>query len=492
MGSNAGTLINEEEIKQNEKVPLVIGSHIRIGETILQFEVFPPRRSNQTVGVEPAADRRDFRPVNDPNITQRTDFIKRVNISEVLPATDPLVFKAAPGSTTTSSRHQRLLYELLLQFGTEAPLDQLLQTAVEQLVAVMPAADRGALLIKKPGTAQLLLKAHLPPGQPAVSSTLAEHAMNCRGGFIWRRNPNLSASQIEHQMASGMYAPLLWKGETIGVVCIDNCGREQSFSSDDLELLVAAAQHIALTLANHTLREDLRCNAELVERLLTNFSPAIRRQLLERARHGRLRLGGEKSEVTILSSDIRGFTLATAAMEADEVVDMLNSYFSALVQAIFRHDGTIDKFVGDGILAVFGSPEPDDNQHSNAIRAAIAMQAALTEVNESRRTRGQPICEMGIGVHCGTVLHGFIGSEERMEFTVIGDAVNRTARFCDSAQAGEILISPEVHQRVWRMVRTTPTTIQTKHEGHRPAFRVISCNDKPGSVDIRSLAGQHK
>jgi adenylate cyclase len=479
LGSSGGTLVNDEEIRGEGKLPLPIGSHIRIGETELQFE--PPRKSS-TKTDEPQAEKpRPYVRALDPNATQLTDFIKKVNLSPVLPASEPIALDTMPLDATAGTLQQRLLYELLLEFGADVPLDQLLQRAIERIVAAIPSAERGAILICEPATGQLLLKAHLPPGQPSVSSTLAEYAMNCRGGFIWRRNPEMSASQIEHQMASGMYAPLLWRGETFGVICVDNCEGSQSFGEDDLELIVAAAQHLALAIANHNLREDLRQNAALVERLMTNFSPAVRRRLLERARLGRLRLGGEKSEVTILASDIRGFTATTANMDAEDVVDMLNSYFTAQVQAIFRYDGTIDKFIGDGLLAVFGSPEADERQHAKAVRAAMAIQAAIAEVNAARKARGQGVCEIGIGVHCGRVLHGFIGSEERMEFTLIGDAVNRAARFCDAAAPGEVLISPELHQRVWKMVRTSPRTIQTKHEGDWPAFQLLACLEKSGS-----------
>jgi adenylate cyclase len=194
--------------------------------------------------------------------------------------------------------------------------------------------------------------------------------------------------------------------------------------------------------------------------------------LLEKARHGRLRVGGEKSEVTILFSDIRGFTRLSAGMEAEDVMDMLNSYLPALIDPIFKNDGTIDKFVGDAILAVFGSPEADDQQHEKAVRAAVGMQAAMEELNRVRKAQGATTCGIGVGVHCGEVLHGFIGSADRMEFTVIGDAVNLAARFCAGAEAGEVLISPEVYNRVWRIVQADPERIPTKHEGDLAAYRL--------------------
>ena len=96
-----------------------------------------------------------------------------------------------------------------------------------------------------------------------------------------------------------------------------------------------------------------------------------------------MRPGGEKSEVVILVSDIRGYTLLSSGMDTDDVVDLLNDYFSALTDAIFQHDGTIDKITGDAILAVFGCPEPDSMRHEKAVRAALAMQSAMAEVSES-------------------------------------------------------------------------------------------------------------
>jgi adenylate cyclase len=161
-------------------------------------------------------------------------------------------------------------------------------------------------------------------------------------------------------------------------------------------------------------------------------------------------------------------------MDTADIVSMLNEYFAALANCISRHDGTIDKFIGDAILAVFGSPEADPLHHRNAIVAAMEMQQAVDEVNRQRISRGQTTCQVGIGVHSGEVLHGFIGSPERMEFTIIGDTVNRSARYCDGAKASKVLIRPETYQHVWRMIEAEQTTIATKHEGDFEAYRVKS------------------
>ncbi len=269
-----------------------------------------------------------------------------------------------------------------------------------------------------------------------------------------------------------MYAPLVVNGLAIGAICLDSTVPARRFNCDDLEIVTCFAHQLALAIANYELRTALKQNSDVLQRLLTNFSPQVRTRLLQRAQLGRLTLGGEHSVVSILCSDIRGFTRMSSGMSADDVVALLNEYFAALVDCIFRHDGTVDKFVGDAILAVFGSPEADPHHHRKAVMAAVEMQQVMRQVSQSRAARGEITCEIGIGVHAGEVLHGFIGSPDRMEFTIIGEAVNLAARYSDGANGSEILISPEVHQRVWRMMEAEQVSIPTKHEGSFTAYRV--------------------
>ena len=319
-----------------------------------------------------------------------------------------------------------------------------------------------------------MLKAYHSDGFCSVSETLARHAMESRKAFIWKRSAagDISGTLLEGPIAVGMYAPLLWQEEALGVICADSHKPDTVFTEDDLRLMVMVAQYAAMTVANHDLQEKLRHESVVKANLLHQFSPSLAERLL--AHRGQLQLGGERREVTLLCSDIRGFTLMASQMQPDEILGTLNEYFGYLVPVIFANHGMIDKFIGDAILAVFGSPEPDPAHHEHAVRAALEMQAVLAWLNAARGARRARICQVGIGVHCGEVAQGFVGTADRMEFTVIGDVVNRTVRYTAGASGEEVLISPEVHERVWRLVEAEATTIATKHEGDLAAYRVLS------------------
>jgi adenylate cyclase len=458
LGSANGTEVGGKQIKGKGALRLEPGQTIRISDTTIRVEI----PVGQT-GLDPslASDDRTLVTTHDT----------RLDIGAMIDAAAPIF---EPGQLVDPARAQALslLYELPLRFSEETELDTLLQTIIERLVAIIPAAKRGALLLQDTESAELLLKAHVPAGQPSVSMTLASRTMARREGFIWRQDMDPSRSQFLNRIKAGMYVPLMWKGRALGAACVDNSDEGTLFAADDLRLMLAVAHYAAMAAMQTQLQNDLRRNAALLGRLLTNFSPSIRDKLLSRAAHGRLRPGGEKSEVVILVSDIRGYTLLSSGMDTDDVVDLLNDYFSALTDAIFQHDGTIDKITGDAILAVFGCPEADSMRHEKAVRAALAMQSAMAEVSEQRKRRGQVTCAIGIGVHCGEVLHGFIGSNDRMELTIIGEAANWTARYCDGAAGGEILISPALHQRLWRYVEAELIAIETKHEGTLSAYRL--------------------
>jgi class 3 adenylate cyclase len=401
-----------------------------------------------------------------PEVPLRDVSLAKTEILEAVDATRSM--QMAPRSTKASASRFTLLCELPSQIEKETRIEPILHRFLTGLIDAIPGATGGAVLMKGRNEEELLLKAHVSRDEPAVNLAAACQAMETKQGFISRLESELKTEERPFSM----YAPMVWKGEVLGVMCVDGADPHHSFESDDLKILVAVAQHACLIINDLQMQEDLKRNAALLERLLTNFSPKVRSRLLERARRGRLQLGGERSEVTLLFSDIRNFTTLSAGMDTEDVLEMLNQCFSVSADSIFKFDGTIDKFIGDAVLAVFGSPDPDPQQHSNALRAALKMQEAMAQLNRQRTARGQTTCEIGIGIHCGEVLHGFVGAAELMEFTVIGDVVNKASRYCSAAKAGEVLISPELYQRVWQRVEASQTTIQTKHEGPLPAYKV--------------------
>lgn len=464
LDSTRGTKLNDVEIKRKGKQQLQPGDVLTVGDTTLRLEVLDDLADvNRTNYLEMG---RNVPP-------ERSHAASGIDIAQDVDAT---VF-AAPrveGSGEESARRLRMVYDLPLQFAAKAKLETLLPAILDQLDDLIPAGDIWALVLLEPGTDALLLKAYRCDQQPYLSETLMRRAIDDRKAFIWRRNmerdASISGSIFLNAMESGIYAPLVWQDEAAGVICASSRKADAAFTEEDLRLMTVVAQYAAMAVASHRLQEQLRRESVAKANLLRQFSPKVADQLL--ATRGRVRLGGQRSEVTILNSDIRGFTQLAREMDPDDVVEMLNDYFGVLVPVIFKYGGTIDKFMGDAILAVFGSPEPDPKQHQNAVLAALDMQAAVTRLNEARQSRGAEVREFGIGIHSGEVVHGFVGTANRMEFTVIGDAVNRTARYCAGAVAGEIVISPEVHERVWKIVDTERKTITTKHEGDFAAYRV--------------------
>jgi adenylate cyclase len=164
------------------------------------------------------------------------------------------------------------------------------------------------------------------------------------------------------------------------------------------------------------------------DKLRTTFGKYMTEAVLEHLLAGKVALGGETLTVTILFTDIRSFTTISEKMDAQALVGLLNEYFTEMVSIVMQHDGVVDKYIGDAIMAVFGAPVSRPDDAKNAVRAAVHMRHALTRLNERLAERGLAPLQTGIGLHTGEVVAGNIGSERRMEYTVIGDAVNLASR----------------------------------------------------------------
>jgi adenylate cyclase len=447
LGSRNGTLVNGEKIQSRSSRRLVERDVIEIGDTTLRVTA----------------------PGDLPRVHERSRITLTLDGNKS-------IYSIEDTAEVDNKRHLAILYELPLQLGGEIKLDPLLQMIVAKLLEVIRDSARAALVLRDPSTNTLLLKAHLPWGKPYVSMTLAQRALDERVGFIWEREKDPTATQADDTADCAMYAPLLWKGKALGAAVVDNYEKTRVFKSEDLKLLMAVAQHAAMAVANQTLQEELCRESAIRSNLLRQFSPKIAERLL--SHRGQLRLGGERCSATILFADIRGFSQLSQTMDPESVVELLNYYFSGLIPVLFSLDGSVEKYVGDAVVAVFGSPEADPQHFEKGLRAAVGMQEKMGALNAVRQARGDVTCGIGIGVHCGEVVQGFIGMPEQMNFACIGDPMNRTARYCEAAKAGEVLISPELYEHVWRIVhQAEPVTVDSKGGQQLSAYRVTKLWD---------------
>ena len=199
-----------------------------------------------------------------------------------------------------------------------------------------------------------------------------------------------------------------------------------------------------LTRAFNKMGESLQQKERIQSAFGRYVSNYVLNQLLESSDD---ELHGTEREVTILFCDIRRFTRLSEGMKAADVVALLNEVFQLATDQILEHGGTIDKFIGDSVMAYFGAPVPSDDHALQAVRAAVAIERAVAERNRGLGGGGTPV-EMGIGIHTGTVVVGTIGSDRRTDFTAIGDPVNVAHRLEKLARAREILVSEAVQRRV--------------------------------------------
>ncbi|HWC20512.1 MAG TPA: adenylate/guanylate cyclase domain-containing protein [Terriglobales bacterium] len=242
-------------------------------------------------------------------------------------------------------------------------------------------------------------------------------------------------------LRSAMCAPLLGRGKLFGILYVDNLERPHAFTQDEwniFALLATQAGAAIDTLAAHEQIAQQATQRAALERFL---APEVVEMVARNPKD--IRLGGVNQKVTIVFADIRDFTTLTEKMKPEKVVEILNHYFTHVTEIIFDHGGTLDKFLGDGVMAVFGAPVSKGNDAENAVRAAQAIQRLVVELNRDAQARQWPQIRVGIGINTGIVTAGNVGSPRRIDYTVIGDSVNTASRLMSNAPAGKILISED-------------------------------------------------
>jgi adenylate cyclase len=286
---------------------------------------------------------------------------------------------------------------------------------------------------------------------------------------------NASQSVIAHNFRSVLVVPFLDGGRVMGAIHLDSSLATGIFTQRDLRLLVGFAGQVALTLATHRLAHQMEEQTRVRDRLERMLSPNLVQEVVA----GKLEVkkGGEQRRATVLFSDIRGFTSRTERTEPRFLVALLNDYFELMVDIVFKYQGTLDKYVGDEVMAVWGAPVAQADDPQRAVGAALDMMYTLSVFNSEmgRKYPGFEPLSIGIGIHTGDVISGYMGSTKTMQYTVIGDSVNTGARFCSAAAPGEILVceaTARACEGAFRFEPLPPKPLKGK-SAPVPVFRVL-------------------
>ncbi len=456
--------------------PLEHGDIVTIGETALEFsaphlarkaEPVPEKVSSVAVSVQAVSEASIITAATESGVNYDDAPLGhtqlQISANEIIGRQSHLSMEnaiATPEEIKDLRRKAKILdlmFEMSKMLGTVFDLKEIFEKATDLIFRGTPADRVVALLADETVDGKILdyslyqiavktrdenigkLTEKLP-----VSRTITQKVMRERVALLSQDAKTdaqfLGAESIVSQgVRSTICAPLITESNVHGVVYADRLDPFAAFSPDHLELIGAVAAQTAVTV--ETVKAHKRLAREEVARAnYSRFMPEyVVKQLLNNP--DSFRLGGANQTITVLFADIRGFTALSERENPEKIVGLLNRYFSAMSEIIFEHGGTLDKYIGDGLMAIFGAPTATPEDPLNAVKAAVAMQKRLLKLNDELKVDGFSPISVGIGLHTGEATIGYIGSDKRSEYTAIGDTVNLASRLESNAGGGQIFIS---------------------------------------------------
>jgi len=332
-------------------------------------------------------------------------------------------------------------------------LEPVLEKVMEAVFQQLP-AERAYILLFNPQGEPQLRQAQTRKGTPLeeapVSQTILDLVVKQKVALLTsdaQADERFSAGMSVrlHSIRSAMCAPLWHRDNVIGVLFVDTPLATGCFTSEHLDLLTALANYAAVAIERAQLNDFIREERRIRERLERYHSPAVVEAIVKERLAGAER--HETRDVTVLFADIVGFTSRCAQMEPPAVAAFLNEFFSLASDAIFAFGGTLDKFIGDAVMAFFGAPLPQVDHAERAVRAALALLSGVESWNQRRKAQGLDEVEVRVAVNSGPVVVGEIGSANRVDYTVLGNTVNVAARLEEQvAEAGQIVVGPTTYK----------------------------------------------
>jgi adenylate cyclase len=335
--------------------------------------------------------------------------------------------------------------------GAITDRETLLSKILACLFDIFPVAERAFIMLRDKDSGQLVpVVARMRQGtaepleEVAISQSIVNEAVLHKRSILSRdaledSRFNQNMSVVDLSIRSMMCTPLLINGEILGLMQVDTCTTPRGFTVEDLQVLTGISAQAAIAVKNLQLYEAIEAETARRISLQRYFSPGLVDMLM--SGEVTATLGGDAYQGTILLADIIGFTAMSEKMPPARVVAKLNRYFTIMQKVIYAHGGNVDKFNGDGLMAFWGVPRAGAHDESDAVLTAIRMQQKLWLFNLQLCAEGRQPVHMGIGLNSGEFIAGNIGSEDKIEFTLIGDTVNLTARIEHLAGRYQVLVS---------------------------------------------------
>ena len=349
--------------------------------------------------------------------------------------------------------------------------DEILKHVLDIAFEALP-VDRGFILLRDLESGELrceLVRINervelRPKSEVPISKTMLESVMRERVALLTydalsdQRLAGTESVRI-HQIRAAMCAPL-WAGEKIiGVMQLDTPHHTGSFTEPDVDLLATLANYCAVAIERNHNARDAEFQRGVRTRLERYHSPGVIEQVMREdpaAVDEGLR-GLSRAEVSVLFADIVGFTGFSEKAPPEEVAELMEGYFTHAVEAIFSSGGTLDKFIGDCVMAFFGAPMQQPDHAHRAVVAAVRIREALDDWNAERHSRSLPTVQLRVAINSGPVVVGDIGSNRRVDYTVLGNTVNVAARLEESvAKPGDIVIGAETWRQLEGRIPTEP------------------------------------
>ncbi|MEK7449378.1 MAG: adenylate/guanylate cyclase domain-containing protein [Planctomycetota bacterium] len=469
LGSANGILVNKKKVDSKS---LEDGDEIQIGDSVLVFKEETEQLAAEIPGAH-LLKGKGLAPIqsglaktgSEEEAGWGSDIVKnlgdipldyRMDVKDMIKRGESLVAAAKPVVKSKESEKFFLLYQLGKAVTSATSLEEVLDIAMKSVFDFIQ-ADRGLIMLLDKKTGQLIPKISKCRGRETteeiyISRTITNKVINDRVSILTsdaKVDPRfqMGMSIAQYNIRSALCVPLWEKQEIFGVIYLDNLIKSYAFTAEDLDLLTAVANQIAIRIKQEELYDTLKTEALMRSNLERYHSPDVVEKIIRGTVGGEINMEVEAKEATVLFADIQDFTTISERMNPHNLVLMLNDFFETTSRIVFEYEGSVNKYIGDSVMATFGAPNQLTDHAVRAVQSAIKMIQELGKQHENSGSEKEKY-NIRVGINTGMLVAGNIGSARRIEYTVLGDTVNIASRLNQYGQSNEVVIGEGTYEYI--------------------------------------------